>query len=599
MWPALILAQADREAPEVVDIQIIGNRSLSSKDLLNQLNIKEKRLVSKGSYYNRHHLAREVEKLEDYYTLHGFLDASITDSLQMSGDDGVVIFLKVVEGKQYYLKDVTLSGNRVFSEAEYLEIIDFKAGSTFNTFQIRENLIEMLTLYQKNGYPLINIKDSVVVSDSVSLFIRVKEGPKLNIGTINIQNVPQIPKPIIRRELIFESGDGFNVTNIEESKRRLYETSLFNGVNISLGSVDTTARTIDIDVEVIPAKFRGFDMTLGVKQGYPEETIKGGGTVLGIGLTGSWYHNNLFDRSRRMRVETKVSSIYPSIFIPQQFQVDFFYVEPWILGFRIPLTINPFYWYLDNRQNDYNNNAFGLRAIMTYRWFRRVKIQSLAEWSQSTSEGTPSTSEDLYQEARKVGMKLTWDRRDDFFYPHQGFKFVIEPEVVGYLLGGENDYIQLETSFATFWNPIGKIVFAHNINLAAAYLKDPANDIPYTQRFFLGGNSSIRGFEQQQVGPKGLRDGVLIPLGGNFRAYTNFELRFPIYRIIGGSAFLDIGNLWADIGEAALSDLEKSVGFGLTIDTPIGPARIDYGIPLGAEHANKDPQWHIAIAYAF
>ncbi len=591
-----LFSQSTQEAPEIVDIQITGNINLTSKDLLNQIHLKEKRLVSKGSFYNPHHLAREIEKLEDYYVLNGFLDARITDSLSVS-EETVIIVLQVEEGKQYYLRDVTLTGNSVFTEEDYLELIEFQAGSSFNTFKIRENLIEMLTLYQNNGYPLINIRDSVVVADSVSLYIKVREGPKLNIGKINIQEVEQVPKHIIARELIVDQGEVFNLANIEESKRRLYETSLFNSVNISLGTVNLDSLTIDIDVEVIAAKFRAFDMNMGVRQGRPEESLKSD-PELSVGVSGSWYHNNLFDQSRRVRIETKISSIYPVIFIPQRFNFDFFYVEPWLSKFRVPLTINPFFWYVDyvdDTQEIFNNLAYGLRAVMTYRWFRRIKIQSLAEWSQSKSTGDPTEVEDLYQEARKIGLKFTWDRRDNYFYPHHGFKFVLEPEMVGYFLGGENNYVQLQSSFSSFWNLFGDVVFAHNMNMAIAFQRDPDIDIPYAKRFFLGGNSSIRGFDQRMVGPMVDSD----PLGGNLRLYTNFELRFPIYSIMGGSLFLDIGNLWSEIEDATISDVEMAVGGGITIDTPIGPARIDYGIPLGAEHANKTGQTHIAIAYAF
>jgi outer membrane protein insertion porin family len=592
-----VFAQNFQEAPEIVDIQITGNNHLTNKDLLNQIHIKEKRLVSKGSFYNRHHLAREIEKLEDYYTLNGFLDAQITDSLSI-GEGTIIIVLMVEEGKQYYLRDVTLSGNSVFSEQDYLEIIEFQAGSSFNTFKIRESLIEMLTLYQNNGYPLINIQDSVVVEDSVSLYIKVKEGPKLNIGNINFEAVEQIQSHIIARELIVDSGEVFNLANIEESKRRLYETSLFNSVNISLGNVNLDSSTIDIDVEVIPAKFRAFDMNMGVKQGQPEGSIKSD-PELSIGISGSWYHNNLFEQGKRVRIETKISSIHPLIFIPQRFNFDFFYVEPWLSKLRIPLTINPFFWFVDYAKEDqskyFNNLAYGLRAVMTYRWFRTIKIQSLAEWSRSKSSGAPTEEEDLYQEARKIGFKLIWDKRDNYFYPHHGFKFEIEPAMVGYFLGGD-DYLQVESSFSSFWNLFGDVVFAHNVNIAVAYKPDSTIIIPFAKRFFLGGNSSVRGFEQRMLGPI---DGDGAPLGGNLRLYTNFELRFPLYSILGGSLFLDMGNLWSEIDDATMSDVEMAVGAGITIDTPIGPARIDYGIPLGTEHAKNEGQTHIAIAYAF
>ena len=566
------------------------------------MHLKEKRLFSKGSFYNRHHLTREINKLVNYYTLHGFLDVQITDSVSVGDDNDARIFIKIEEGKEYYLRDVQLTGNTVFSDEEYLEFIEFRGGSKFNTFGIRGNLIEMLARYRSIGYPLIHIQDSVVVDDSVSLYINVKEGPKLNIGNISVQDYEHIPNNIIRREIIINKGDLFNSINIEESKRRLYETSLFNSVNIRMGTVKLDSASIDLDVEVIPAKFRAFDMNMGIKQGYPEEAINAD-PVLSIGLSGSWYHNNLFNSGRRIRLETKVSSIYPAIFIPQQFKLDLFYIEPWLAKYRLPLTINPFYWYIDNTQTKFNNLAYGLRAIMTYRWFRKIKVQSLAEWSQSNSNidslGTPIESLDLYQEARKIGVKITWDERDDYFYPHHGFKFVLEPGLVGYFLGGENNYIQIQSAFSSYWNIFRDIVFAHNINLGVAFHQSADIDIPYAKRFFLGGNSSIRGFEHQSLGPHTIINGEDAPLGGNFRFYTNFELRFPIYGYLGGDLFLDIGNLWSDIENASMSNLESAIGVGITIDTPIGPARIDYGIPLGPEHANKNGQVHIAIAYAF
>ncbi len=236
---------------------------------------------------------------------------------------------------------------------------------------------------------------------------------------------------------------------------------------------------------------------------------------------------------------------------------------------------------------------------MTYRWFRKIKIQSLAEWSKSNSVGTPIESEELYAEARRVGLKFTWDERDNFFYPHQGFKLIIEPGIVGYGLGGENNYMQLQTQFSSYWNIFADLVFAHNINIAMAAQQDQAIDIPYEKRFFLGGNSSIRGYEQQMVGPMVSVDGELVPVGGNFRFYTNFELRFPIYGYLGGELFFDVGNLWSKFEEVKLSELRSAVGLGFTIETPIGPARVDYGIPVGLDSDIKNGHTHIAIAYVF
>ncbi|MCF7808897.1 MAG: BamA/TamA family outer membrane protein [Candidatus Marinimicrobia bacterium] len=587
---------------EIISINISGNEHLKTSLLLDELNLKEKRLFSDGSFYNSHHLAREVVKLEKFYTMHGFLDVSIRDSIAQAGENAIQLYLIVDEGKEYYLQDITLSGNTVFSDEQYLELIQYQVGRSFNTFEIRENLIEMVALYQDNGYPLIHIKDTEVVDDSVSLFITVNEGPKLSIGSINISESEQIPEHIIRREIIIHQGDLFNLTNIQESRRRLYETNLFNSVNIRKGKVDTVNSAMNLDVEVIPAKFRGFDMNVKLKQGFSPYAV-GADKQLSLGLSGSWYHNNLFDQSRKLRIIIELSSIYPAIFIPQQFDLNFFYIEPWLYKFRVPLTLNPYLIYIDrpgpNDDQGYKLNAYGLRTIMTYRWFRRVKIQSIIDLSRSNSEGTPEADEEVPQTDRSVVLKTVWDERNHFFFPTSGFKLELEPGLVGYFLGGEHNYVQLQASVSTYWNLFGDVVFAHNLDLAVRGQRDADAEIPYEKRFYLGGNSSIRGWDHRLLGPKVLHEDQLVPVGGNFRYFTNFEIRFPVYSYLGGEVFFDLGNIWPTLADADFSDIQAAYGFGLTVKTPIGPARIDYGIPLTREDGSKSGQIHIAIAYAF
>ena len=534
--------------------------------------------------------------------MHGFLDVSITDSIAEAGENAIQLFLKVDEGKEYYLRDITLSGNTVFSDEEYLDLIEYQVGSAFNTFEIRENLIEMVSLYQDNGYPLIRIQDSEVIDDSVSLFLEVYEGPKLGIGSINIVESEDIPEKIIRREIIVDPGDLFNLTNIQESRRRLYETNLFNSVNIRMGTVDSTAGTMDLDVEVIPAKFRGFDMNLGLKQGLSEYAV-GGDREISVQVSGSWYHNNLFNSSRKVRFITKLSSIYPSIFIPQKLELDMLYVEPWLSKLRVPLTINPFLRYIDKRATDktpaFEQTALGVRAILTYRWFRRIKVQSISEWGVSLSDRPLADEEAEYEVDRSISLRTVWDRRNHFFYPTSGFKLEFEPGMVGYFLDGPHDYFQIQTALSTYWKLFGRVVLAHNIDFAARAQQDPNAEIPYEKRFFLGGNASIRGWEHQQLGPKILYNNELIPAGGNFRYFTNLEIRFPIYSFLGGEVFFDMGNIWSTMDDVDFSEINAAYGFGLTVETPIGPARVDYGIPLTREDGSKAGQVHIAIAYAF
>jgi outer membrane protein insertion porin family len=112
-----------------------------------------------------------------------------------------------------------------------------------------------------------------------------------------------------------------------------------------------------------------------------------------------------------------------------------------------------------------------------------------------------------------------------------------------------------------------------------------SSDVPLFDRFFIGGSRSVRGFGNRDIGPHDINNE---PLGGNTMAYTNVELTFPIIDRVRGAIFTDAGFLdqrafhYEDIG----AELNASVGVGLRLNLPIGPLRLDYGLPY------KDQGWN-------
>ena len=595
LLPVLLFAQSNLDPPEVIDVEFMGNRSISSSELINQISINEKSLFNEGSLFNIFHLRRETENLRKYFEQYGYLDVVVRDSVIQYNDKEVGIRFLINEGSRYYLKSAEVLGNQVISDEEYFRDLDIAEGTPFNVFEIRKQLRRVLRIYEETGYPLVMISDSAAVTDSVALFINVREGPRLRIGSIAVPDMKEIPRRYIQRELIVESDQWFNIALIEESKRRLFETGLFSNVNIATSSIDTVNHLIDLRVEVLAAKFRAFDIDFGAEQ--TREFINAD-PVVSIGSSGSWYHNNIFNSTRRVKVQTQLNSIYPDIFIPQLFNLDFYYVEPWIFSLRVPLTINPFLRYYNEASSEYLSQAGGIRLGTSYRWFRRVRLLSFLEWSTVKIEGEADIDREGFQEQRVFETRFILDERNSYFTPSKGYRVNINPRIVGYALGGETKYWQIESSISTYWSLFSKMVLAQNLNVALSGVPDSTYVIPSPQRFYLGGNSSVRGYAFQGVGPVGGQDG-LTPIGGNFRVFANLELRFPIYRFLGGELFYDVGGLWPDTEIATFSNMKSAVGLGLTVDTPIGPARVDYGIPVIDGQLAKRGEIHIAIAHAF
>jgi len=116
------------------------------------------------------------------------------------------------------------------------------------------------------------------------------------------------------------------------------------------------------------------------------------------------------------------------------------------------------------------------------------------------------------------------------------------------------------------------------------------------ERFFLGGRTTVRGYEQDTLGPKG-SDGN--PTGGNVFLMENLEARLSLSKSLGLVAFLDGGNVWMKISDINPEDIKFTTGLGLRYNTPVGPLRVDYGYKLQREKGESAGEVHFSIGHAF
>jgi outer membrane translocation and assembly module TamA len=106
------------------------------------------------------------------------------------------------------------------------------------------------------------------------------------------------------------------------------------------------------------------------------------------------------------------------------------------------------------------------------------------------------------------------------------------------------------------------------------------NDLPASERFFAGGDTTVRGFTLDRLGRPDTMDAVGFPKGGHGLIVFNAELRTPVRGSLGAVAFLDVGNVFLHVNDINPAQLRAAVGFGLRSRSPIGPIRVDLGIKL-------------------
>ena len=129
-------------------------------------------------------------------------------------------------------------------------------------------------------------------------------------------------------------------------------------------------------------------------------------------------------------------------------------------------------------------------------------------------------------------------------------------------------------------------------------------DLPASERFFAGGDTTVRGFALDRLGDESTISDTGFPKGGNGVIVLNSELRVAVTKRVQGVGFVDAGNVVARASDIDLFDLRTAAGFGIRIGTPVGPIRLDLGFKLDRRELSpgrleRRSIWHISLGQAF
>jgi len=204
---------------------------------------------------------------------------------------------------------------------------------------------------------------------------------------------------------------------------------------------------------------------------------------------------------------------------------------------------------------------------------------------------------------------LTWNSVNNYLLPTDGVHASISAEVADRFLGSENIFLRNSLTVRYYHELFDFLVLKTNFNVGLITSRDP-NGVPVFERYFLGGIYSVRGFPLNSLGPRAGLPRAIDPnaavspfgvaIGGNMQAYYNVELEFPILESVGirGVLFTDGGNAWnledalcqaprtelndptTDPCGIDLRQIRTSWGFGFRWQSPLGPLRFEWGLPI-------------------
>jgi outer membrane protein insertion porin family len=557
---------------DISDIQIIGNRALTEKEIKSKLQTEELYLFFFGGTLKREELARDLDRIRALYLDNGFLDIAVAEpEIQLDTERKKLrIVIRVDEGAQYRIRDLTIKGNVLFSEAEIRGLIRSQAGGIFSREKLQRDLVSITDRYAERGYLFADatpVTDIQPADHTVSLALEITEGRQAFINRIEITGNVRTRDKVIRREILLAEGDVFNSRWLQESRRNVTNLGFFEDVKLDTKRAVAEDR-VDVTVEVKEKPTGAFSI--------------GGGYSSVDGFIGvaSISQANLFGYGKRLSLSGQYgenANRLNLVYTDPHFQDTDFLVEPRLFA----IATN----YQDQQGFDQENQGAsltvghylfeGVFGTVTY-LYERVRITDLALNAPllirlQAAEGESFTSSLIFS--------LTRDTRDSPTEPTRGSRTLVSFQYAGGFLDADSNYTVTSLSHSQYWPLWWKLVghLRGNIAYGDAFGDTPL--LPAQKRYFLGGANTIRGYENFSISPRSPITGG--ETGGNKAYWINAEVLFPLYEPLRlrGVVFVDMGNAFDELQDFSWT-VKYGAGVGVRFISPVGAIRLEVGFPL-------------------
>jgi outer membrane protein insertion porin family len=610
-------SEFEANLPVVKEIEILGNRSYSDDVLKKRMRTKEPRFyhIIRKPRFRNDFLRRDIEAIKTFYRRNGFFDveAWVEYVNRDAESNSVRIRIMVSEGLQTVVRTVEFTDQSIIPERELRKGLKLLEGEPYNPNLLDVDRYTLFAGFFGKGYLRTKIAyETTVDSTRVDISWSIDAGEPVKIADLKISGNETVDNRLIMRELTFERGEYFNLKIVLQSKQNLYDTGYFNSVEIEPTDIDMGGGGVDLALQVRERKMGYIETGLGV------------GNVHGNRTFIEWKQRNLLGRGWVSHLKTEYAfSLFPENeyslsqmdfterFMRHEGELQF----PHVFSTWNTFAIGAFYERDATVQPTIVKTASATASI--FRRFTRQTSILLTYALEHVRRQEVVDDEKEKSTRRSVDLAYTRDARDFYFNPRQGKYVNAKGRYSGGFLGGEDHFYSLVASYQAYKRLGKETVFAYRIRggYAEAFGDSKETGVPLESRFFAGGGNSIRGYKENSLGPLGEEENAL---GGRVLLLTNVEVRFPLPYLskynFGGAAFLDAGNVWSSLEEIELKrfnpfagsddatplDYRYSVGFGVRYNTPVGPIRLDMGIPLTkTPDIKRDYLFHISLGQIF
>ncbi|NVK42215.1 MAG: outer membrane protein assembly factor BamA [Oceanospirillaceae bacterium] len=606
---ALNIDITEGSVASIQHINIVGNKVFSDDELKELFELQLPNMwsfITDSDRYSREKLAGDQERLRSWYLDRGYINFSI-DSTQVSispDRQHVYITINVTEGEQFKIREVDLAGNLAVPETNLESELSFEPGDVFSRQEMTDIQTRLQRVLGDGGYMFANVSPVPTLHEednSVSLRYFIEPGQRTYVRRILIKGNTTTADEVLRQQLTQMEAAVASAEKIEQSKQKLSRTGYFKTVDVETRPVPGTNDQVDVEYTIEEQPSGQFTAAVGFSQS--------AGIIFQLGVQ----QDNFFGSGKQVGFNFSNSETLT--------EYSFNYTDPFYTVDGVSRGFNFFYRERDYDEDDvssYTTDEYGAGINFGYPIDDFQRLSFGAGFENIEINTFDSTAQEVGDFIDEEGdsyldwlLKATWsdNHLNRGLFPTSGYNQSLTAEVA--IPGSDLSYFRtqyrgeyylpLNTTETWVVSASGRLGYGDSFG---------SNNYPFFKNYYAGGLNSVRGFENNSLGPRDSNDDSF---GGNVLTLGSLELIFPTPYLDDNTswrtlAFVDAGNVFTtdclggtgDCTEGLeLDEIRYSAGLGLSWLTPVGPLSISLAMPLNDRKDDETEVFQFSLGQSF
>ncbi len=601
---------------KLVDVKILGDTYFTVDTIRERMFLRTATFLLRYGRYSEDFRKKDEEAIESLYRANGFSDVKVSSAVETNykgKPSDIAVIFHIDQGKQWKVANLNVTGVSQLDLTPIRDQLGSAEGQPFAESNIASDRDLILDYYFDHGFPNATFRYLTTPdpeSQTVNLLYAITEGRRNFVRKVIISGLYRTHPSLVEKRIRIQDGEPLSMLKVNDIARELTDYGIFSNVNTALQDANGANQykyvLYDFDEAARYSFNVGFGLEVGQFGGTTTNLAAAGGTK-GVSPIASFDVNrlNFLGRGQTISLQVRYSTL------EQRESLN--YIVPRFMGsLNRTLTMTVLYDTTQDVQT-FRVRREEVAAQMSQRLNRAsTALFRFAYRRDAPNTTIPALNIPAFTQAVRIGelsASYIQDHRDNPADAHRGFWNTLDTGIAGNFFGSQRNYFRVLARNATYTSLGRNLVLARQtqiggiipFNLAAGLNNYDA--IPLPDRLFGGGSVSMRGFGDNQAGPRDIGTATELPgsptistptgfpIGGNGLFFNTVELRFPLLTPnLTGVFFEDMGNIYTTFSDISLryhqnnlQDFNYAVqapGFGIRYKTPLGPIRVDFAYAL-------------------